>query len=121
MFHAFHRVLRGNAFDLHRIVFQLIRQFIRAPNVKLVGGRAVKFLAPALDVQRIARGIVGGKKLFGRLPRDHQLAELGDDDRPTEQRQDEQHDDGDFALGGGVLDGVTRGVGGKQGMNKHGG
>src|SRR5207248_1256616 len=66
--------------------------------------------------KRIARGTVSGKKIFRRFARDQQLAEFGENDRPAEQRQDQQRDDGDFAFGGGVLDGEHRCVG-KQGMN----
>ncbi len=60
--------------DLHRIVFQLIRQFVRAADVKLIGGRAVKLLALALDVQRVARGTVSREKFFRRLARDNATA-----------------------------------------------
>ena len=54
----------------HRVVFEVVRHFIRAANVKLESGCAVKFLASALNLQRVARGTVGGKKLLGRLVRD---------------------------------------------------
>ena len=89
----------------------MIDQLVRAADIELVGGRAVELLALALDVQRITRGGVGLKKLFGRGAGDQQLAELAQDDRPAKQRQQQQHDHGDLAFGGGVLDGVNRRVG----------
>ncbi len=40
--------------DRHRIVFQMVLQFIRAADIKLVSRRALELLSPPLDVQRIA-------------------------------------------------------------------
>ena len=114
-------VLLGRGLNRHRIVFQLICQFVGSANVKLVGRRAVKFLPFALGVQRVPRGVVGDKELFGRPACNHQLPELGDNDGPTEQRQDQQRENGNLAFGGRVLDGIYRRVGGEQRLNEHGG
>ena len=93
----------------------MVLQFIGAADIKLVSRGAFKLLAAPLDVQRIAGGGVGGQKFLGPFPRDDNLAGLGDDDRPTEERQNQQREHRGLALGSRLLDGELQGVGGQEG------
>jgi hypothetical protein len=64
----------------------MVIQLVRAARVELISGRTLEVLALAFDVERIARGGVGGEEFPRPLPRDVELAELGQDDGPTEKR-----------------------------------
>jgi hypothetical protein len=80
----------------------------------MAGGRALIGVALALDLQRIARGFIGGEEFLRPFSRDGQLASLANDDGPTEQREHQQRRHRGFALGRCLLDREFQGVGGQK-------
>ena len=95
----------------------MVFQFLRATGVEFVGGRPVELGVLAFKIKRVPGFGVRGEEPFGPFGRDEELSDLGDDDGPTEQRQQEKGADGDFTFEGGFLESELKGAGGEDGMD----
>lgn len=69
--------------------------------VDLIEGRAFKVDALFIDAQRGAVAAEEGGETGGLAAGEIEVADLGDHDRPTEDRAEEQHEEHDLALDGG--------------------
>src|SRR5262245_48663571 len=92
------------------MVFQLLRPF----GIEAKRRCPVEIFTLPLDLQRVARRRVGGKKFSGDAPRPPELVKFREDDSPAEKRQNQKRADGDLPFRRRLLKSELQRTGGEE-------